>query len=192
MSPAGPLSPLTSALDAVQSLLVRFHNRGFVMGGVAASLLGAARYTADVDVLLILSTTRLAELLAAAQDTGFAPRIQGAEDFARQHRVLLLRHVESGTDVDLILGMLPFEEEAVERGVVHTIGFTQVRLPTPEDLIIMKAVAGRDKDLADISAVAERFPHLDRQRIERWVREFADALESPELWSRVSALLPAS
>ncbi len=189
---AGRLSPLMAALGAVQQLLERYDDRGLVVGGVAASLLGSARYTGDVNVMLILSTTRLGELLAETGQLGFAPRIQDAEDFARRHRVLLLRHIESGTAVDLILGMLPFEVEAVARGVKSGVGAVQVRLPTPEDLIIMKAVAGRDKDMADIAAVAEKFQQLDRHRIERWVRLFADALELPDLWSRVAALLPPS
>jgi len=189
---AGRLSPLMAALGAVQQLLERYDDRGLVVGGVAASLLGSARYTGDVDVMLILSTARLGELLAETGQLGFAPRMQDAEDFARRHRVLLLRHIESGTPVDLILGMLPFEEEAVARGVKSDLGAVQVRLPTPEDLIIMKAVAGRDKDMADIAAVAEKFQQLDRYRIERWVRLFADALELPDLWSRVAPLLPPS
>ena len=40
-------------------------------------------------------------------------------------------------------------------------------------------MAGRDKDMAAIKAVVENFPNLDRQRLEQWVRAFADAVDSP-------------
>ena len=48
---------------------------------------------------------------------------------------------------------------------------------TPEDLIIMKAVAHRRQDMEDIQAVIERHPNLDRQRIRLWVQQFAEVLE---------------
>jgi len=44
---------------ALQRLLARFGNQGIVIGGVAASLLGRPRLTADVDALLLLSIEEL-------------------------------------------------------------------------------------------------------------------------------------
>jgi hypothetical protein len=38
----------------------------------------------------------------------------------------------------------------VERSKLYQIGPLALRLPTPEDLIILKAVAHRPKDLLDI------------------------------------------
>lgn len=103
--------------------------------------------------------------------------------------MVLLRHEESGISVDISLGMLPFEEEVVARSVVHQIGDIELRLPTPEDLIVLKAVAHRPKDLLDIVEIFKGHPDLDSVRIEWWVREFAAALETPELWEEVAPLL---
>lgn len=55
--------------------------------------------------------------------------------------------------------------------------------------IIFKAVAHRLKDLIDIQTLVEVYPDLDRSRIERWVRDFADTLESPDLWDDLAPLL---
>jgi hypothetical protein len=52
--------------------------------------------TADVDAVILLSVDDLPKLMAAALQEGLAPRIADAEHFARRHRVLLLRHPESG------------------------------------------------------------------------------------------------
>ena len=60
------IAPLLPPLAAVQQLLERFGNRGLVIGGVAASVLGIPRLTADVDVVLLLSVSRLPELFQAA------------------------------------------------------------------------------------------------------------------------------
>jgi len=114
------------------------------------------------------------------------PRIADAEDFTRRHRVLLLCHRESGINVDISLGMLPLEVEAVERSAVHKIGSLSIRLPTPEDFIIFKAVDHRPQDLLDIQAVIEVRPDLDRERVGYWVREFAQVLDMPELWEDIA------
>jgi hypothetical protein len=57
-----------------------------------------------------------------------------------------------------------------------------VPLPTPEDLIIMKAVAHRERDMLDIEGLLATHPSLDVSRVRFWVRAFADALESPEIY----------
>jgi hypothetical protein len=183
------LTSLLPPLTALQRLLARFDDQGIVIGGVAASLLGKPRLTADVDAVLLLSVEDLPRLIKAAEQEGLVPRIADAQDFARRNRVLLLRHEASGINVDISLGMLPLEVEAVERSQVRQIGALAIRLPTPEDLIIFKAVAHRPKDLLDIQALIETNPGLDRERIERWVRDFAQLLEMPELWEDIAPWL---
>jgi hypothetical protein len=77
----------------------------------------------------------------------------------------------------------------VERSHEHQAGALRIRLPTPEDLIILKAVAHRPKDLVDIAAVIGVHRQLDVARIRFWVQQFADLLEQPELWTDIETLL---
>jgi len=79
--------------------------------------------------------------------------------------------------------------ETVERSHEHRAGTLVLRLPTPEDLIILKAVAHRPKDMLDIEAVIATQEHLDTARIRFWVQQFADLLELPELWTDMEKLL---
>ena len=51
MSRSDALQPLLPPLASIQRLLARFNERGMVIGGGAASLLGRPRLTADVDVV---------------------------------------------------------------------------------------------------------------------------------------------
>lgn len=189
MIPSQDLTSLLAPLTALQRLMARFDNQGIIIGGIAASLLGRPRLTADVDAMLLLSIEELPLLMEVAAQEGLVPRITDAQDFARRHRVLLLRHQESGINVDISLGLLPFEIEAVERSIVYQVGPLAIRLPTPEDLIIFKAIAHRPQDLLDIQAILESHPNLDRKRIERWVREFAQLLEMPEVWDDIAPWL---
>jgi hypothetical protein len=180
---------LAPALESVQHLIDRLDEQGIIIGGVAASLLGRPRLTADVDAVVLVDTDELAHLLTMAEQEGLFPRIPDAADFARGHRVLLLQHQESGVNVDISLGLLPFEVEAVERSKTYQIGSLTLRIPTPEDLIVFKAVAHRPKDLLDIQAIIESSTNLDKRYIADRVREFAQLLEMPELWDDIAPWL---
>jgi predicted nucleotidyltransferase len=184
------LEPLLDALDALQHLLSRFDNKGVIIGGAAVSILGRARFTEDVDAMFLLSNKDLPRLLEMAKEEGIEPRVDHAVDFARKNRVLLLKHTITDTGIDISLGALPFEEEMVERGMLYEVDEAlQLRLPTPEDLIIMKAIAHRPKDLEDIRTIADKYPNLDVKRIEKWVKAFGEVLETPELWNLINSLL---
>jgi hypothetical protein len=174
-------------LEALEKLLSRFENRGVIIGGIAVGLLGKARFTEDVDAMVLLSMEEIPNFLMVAREEGIEPRISQIEDFAVRNRVLLLRHSHSQTDIDIALGVLPFEQEMVQRSIVRKIDEAlKIRLPTPEDLIIMKAVAHRPKDLLDIQGIIQSHPSLDRERIQEWIKQFAELLERPELWEDIS------
>ena len=183
------VTPLLAPLKSLQNLLNKFNNRGVIIGGVAASLLGTPRFTVDLDAVFLLGFNDLPDFLQVAANLGIEPRIHDVLSFARKNRVLLLRHIASGTDIDISLGNLPFEIEMVERSHEVKIGSIKIRLPSPEDLIIMKAVAHRIKDLADIQAIASNHPDLDRKRIRFWVEQFGEALDSPGLWEEIEKYL---
>ncbi len=176
-------------LSALQRLLSRFGDRGVIMGGVAASLLGKPRLTYDLDAMFLCTIEQLPLLIDQAALEEILPRIADCEAFARQSRVLLMRHLPSQVNIDISLGILPFEEEVVEHSVLHTIGALSVRLPTTEDLIILKAVAHRPKDMLDIEGLVESSPCLDKARVEYWLRQFSEALETPAIWTDVEELI---
>jgi hypothetical protein len=59
----------------------------------------------------------------------------------------------------------------------------------PEDLIVMRAIAHRPRDVADIESILEASPGIDEARIRSLVRDFAAALEAPRsapIWSGCS------
>lgn len=184
-----PLAPLLAALRDAMAWLQAHHVRGLVIGGVAASLLGRPRLTRDVDVLVILDQARWPVLLESAAAFRFVPRPDDPVAFARQTHVLPLRHQPSAIDVDVILGSLPFEHEALRRAQTISVGGVSFPVATPEDLVVMKMVAHRPQDLVDIDAVLDAQPGIDLRRVRRIVREFAEAMESPTLLEDLEAIL---
>jgi hypothetical protein len=69
-----------------------------------------------------------------------------------------------------------------------TFGDRPVRIITPEDLVLMKIISDRPRDLADAEAlVRRRVDTLDRAYLEPRIREFAESLEMPDIlanWKR--------
>lgn len=183
------LEPFRAAIQSLQRLLEKRNDRGVIIGGVAVGFLGRPRFTADIDAVFLLSVKDIPHFLELAQAEGILPRIPDAAEFARKNRVLLLKHSQTETDIDISLGILPFEEEMVNRATTHSFADLAIRLPTPEDLIIMKAIAHRPRDLEDIRSIADQSPDLDIQRVEEWVKAFGEALEMPDLWDQVEPLL---
>jgi hypothetical protein len=180
---------LHAALADLAKWLDEAHIPAVVIGGVAASVLGRPRLTRDIDVLAILSEDAWSHAISDAARHGIVPRIEEALAFARRSRVLLMRHTGSAIDLDIVLGGLPFELSAVERGTVHRIGGALVRLPRVEHLLIMKAVARRPKDLEDISGLLDAHPEADLAEVRRWVSEFARAATMPDLLEELEGLI---
>ena len=152
-----------------------------VVGGVAVSLLGRPRFTRDIDALVDLDETRWPDLVEAARRAGIVPRIEDALEFASRSRVLLLRHVPSQVDIDVILAGLPFERSAVAAAQLRSVGDLMVRLPRVEDLMIMKAVAQRPQDLLDLAGLIAAHPEADLAMVRQWVAEFSVAATMPSL-----------
>jgi predicted nucleotidyltransferase len=183
------LEPFRAAIESLQRLLQKYDNQGVIIGGIAVGFLGEPRFTADIDAMFLLSIQEIPKFLELASAEKITSRIQNAEEFARKNRVLLLRYEPAEIDIDISLGILPFEEEMVKRGSEKTFANLSVRLPAPEDLVIMKAIANRPKDLEDIRTVAKKYPDMDINRIETWVRAFGEALEKNDLWEEIKPLL---
>ncbi|MBV8855439.1 MAG: nucleotidyltransferase [Acidobacteria bacterium] len=178
--------------EALRALARWFESDGVpytTVGGLAVSLLGRPRATQDIDVVVWLGERSWESFVRAGEAHGFEGRISDVLEFAARSRVILLRHGASGISVDVSCGALPFELEMVERALTLEAGGIRVKVPTPEDLIVMKAVAQRAKDLDDIEALLRSHRRLDLDRVRYWAGEFAEALETPWILDNLERLL---
>jgi len=181
-------SLLSPALKSISKLLQEDDVQGMIIGGLAASLLGRPRYTNDIDLLILDLDNRLPEFIKKLNKFGIRPRIQHPQNFAKESRMLLMRHQESGINIDISMGILPFERDAVARRQTKSSLGLEIILPSPEDLIIIKSISKRPMDLEDIKAIILRHPNLDKKSILTAVSEFADVLEKKDLHERIRDL----
>jgi len=167
--------------EALLKLIARAfdsHNVPYMLiGGQAVLLYGEARLTADVDVTLGMGPGDLETVSKAVRAAGLDVLIESPEDFVRQNLVLPCQQPSSGIRVDLIFSLTPFERQAVDRARVVTLDGTPVRYATPEDLIILKVIAGRPRDLDDVCSILLKQPQVDYKYVRRWLSELQAGLE---------------
>jgi hypothetical protein len=179
------LGPIFDAALAAQAVCRKIGLPFCVIGGVALQRWGEPRYTADVDLSVLVEAGREA-LAAQALIAELSPRIEDAEGFAARTRVVLLRTRE-GVDIDIVLAGLPFEARVIDRSTLWNLDETaSLRTCSAEDLLVMKAFAGRDKDWADVTSVLERQGgklHIDQVRNE--LRPLVEAKQEPGLFAEL-------
>ena len=165
-------------------------SRGFAAGGIrwylfgaqAAIVYGVARLTADVDVTAQapadLTTTAW---LPAIEAHGFERRFADAQ-FIAQTRVVPLVHAATGLPVDIVLAGPGLEEEFLDRAVMHNIDGVAVPVIQVCDLIVLKILAGRAKDIEDVTALLRiQAGSIDEQRIRSVLTRLERALGQSDL-----------
>lgn len=135
--PDSALKPtLRTAVQAVARALAALPVPGMLIGGIAVIARGVPRLTRDVDATIVGGTVGLADLIERFREHQIVPRIDDAAEFAEAHQVLLLRHGPSGVDVDLWIGWLPFELDAMAAAQPLDVAGVRVAVARAEDLIV--------------------------------------------------------
>ena len=175
------IGPLASAVKAVAQALAALPVPGMLIGGIAVIVRGVPRLTRDVDATIASEHLDVPDLIEQLRLHGLVPRIDDPVPFATANHVLLLRHRQSGVDVDLSFASLPFELEALAAAESLKIAGISVPVARAEDLIIYKAIAFRPQDQQDIERLLTLHrPLLDVARIREVVRKLSGALDEPE------------
>lgn len=152
------------------------------IGGVAIQRWSEPRLTKDMDITLLTGfggEEKFIDLLLLHYES----RIAGAREFALRSRILLLKTAQ-GTGIDIALGALPFEQEAVKRSLMleYAPGIT-LRTCSAEDLLVMKAFASRPLDWNDVRGILVRqgTRQLDWKYIHRQLQPLCEIKEAPDI-----------
>ncbi len=129
---------LADAIDLLASEEIPYA----LIGGLAASLRGEPRVTADVDLVIGTDIKGALHLLQVLEQSSFAPLFAGVEEVVSQAFILPLLHRMTMVKVDLAIGLSGFEKQLIERAMPINLAGQSVRLATAEDLLVMKLLAG--------------------------------------------------
>lgn len=172
----------------LQKFLDRQRWRSCIIGGIAVQRWGEPRLTRDVDVTLLTGLGGEEKYVDVILRR-YAPRVEGAREFALKHRVMLLQDRDA-TGIDLALGGIPFEERVIERSSEFEFypGII-LRTCSAEDLIVMKAFAGRELDWGDVRGIlARQRGALNWRLIRSELRLLCELKEAPEILVRLEMM----
>lgn len=125
------------------------------IGGLALQRWGEVRYTEDIDLTVLCplgseesTVETLTDILGTRSDEPLR-----LATIAR----MFVGTTPDGTEVDVSLGFMPYEQRMIERAVDVDFGIEEsLRCCSPEDLVITKTVAGRGQDWVDLARIAQR------------------------------------
>ena len=163
--------------------------RHLVIGGLAVTAVGEPRLTADIDVIVYGKPDELESLLDYATKHGFKADIAAELEAVREGGSIRLDR--GRFHFDLIVRSLFIEDLAYEHSRLRKLFGRMVRFPSPEDLAVLKVVAGRSRDIADVEGILRRHgSKLDRRYIETTLRRVCDLAEDHAIldrWRKLSA-----
>lgn len=162
MSELPPTIALQTTLADAASFLAREKVPYTLIDGLAVSIRGQPRVTADVDIVIAANVESALRLVTSLPSTPFIPLFQGVEDVVETAFILPLRHRTTNVKVDVALGMSGFEQQAISRARPVDIGGNTVLVATAEDLLVMKVLAVRPQDDQEVlGLVAAQGANLD-------------------------------
>ncbi len=150
---------------------------------------GEPRVTNDADLTLITGWGAEEEFIETLLSQ-FRARHDGAADFARRQRILLLT-ASNGVPLDIALAAIPFEERTIDRASAWRVN-EDICLTTcsAEDLLIHKVFANRGLDWIDIERILQRQnKKLNFQLIFEELRPLLELKEEPENEERLRQLM---
>jgi hypothetical protein len=182
--PADVPAALADLAAAFAALGVRW----YVFGAQAVIAAGVPRLTADIDVTVELPRGGPRALIAALARAGIALRPVGdVATFIAKTRVIPAIHVASQLPIDVVLAGPGLEEDMLARARRRPVGGIDVPFVDTPDLIALKILAGRDKDLEDVRALGRaglpgRSLEVARQQCEpvRWSDEAVRYSDTPD------------
>jgi len=168
-----------AALEIQQFLLAR-RWRFCIIGGLAVARWGEPRATRDIDISLLTGFGNERDYVDPILGE-FSARIPEADRFALENRVLLIV-ASNGTPIDVALAGIPFEHGMMDRASYFAFA-PDVSLITcsAEDLIVLKAFAGRPVDWIAIEGIlASQRSKLDWNYVDEQLQPLCELREDTE------------
>ncbi len=179
------MKDIVEALRDTVSLLERLGAPYAVMGGLAVRVYGIPRPTYDIDITAAIDRSRLVELFQAWQALGYSvaeQHLAGWVDRVADMPLVKARLFLQGRslDIDVFLSESLFQEQILARRRREAIEGLQVWLVSPEDLVLLKLLSFRPRDVSDIGDVLFTQGQLDEAYLRHWAERLGvlDRLEN--------------
>ena len=120
-----------------------------LVGGYAVAVYGYVRYTADLDIWVLMSAENASKVVSVLQDFGLPSANELLEVFQNEKRVVGMGMPPYKIEVITSIDGVKFEECYSKKQIIEIDGIP-INFISLEDLRINKAASGRFKDLNDL------------------------------------------
>ncbi len=167
------MTDLSDVIENIARLFESLNVQYAIMGGIAVRAYGIPRATYDVDFTAAVEEKNLPGLFEGVQALGYTvpdPYLAGWRDEIGGMKLLKFRvHLQGrGIDIDVFLAESAFQDEVLNRRCRLKLNGIEVWLVSPEDLILLKLIANRPRDIADIGDVLFMQGQLDLSYLQSW------------------------
>ena len=181
-------TPLEDTILVLDSLCKRERFEYAIFGGIASILYGSGRATIDIDLIIRIEIDALEGAYQSFLEE-FQPLKQHPLEFFKAYFVLPVVHKSLGTKVDISAALSQFEREAIRRARRLRYGSVEASFCTPEDLILFKLVANRERDILDVKDIVRRMRDtLDGDYLLSHAKDFID-VDRPDILENVQSFL---
>ena len=149
-----------------------------LIGGLAVSVHGIPRPTHDLDFTISLDRSKIGQLFQKTVDMGYSVPEEfdmGWVDHVAGMPLIRIRKWLRGKsiDVDIFLAESRFQSSMISRRVRVEVDDVVAWVATPEDLILLKLIAARPRDIGDIMDILLAQGKLDEAYLQYWAKELA-------------------
>lgn len=150
-----------------------------VTGGVAVTIWGRARYTADIDIIIDIAPQKLKQLITALYKIGDNIYLNIDDKTPlktiKNNRGFNLIHPESGVKADFIIKKDDkLSKLELKRAVKKEVWGQKIYFISPEDLILIKLKWYQDSNstrhLEDVESIL-KISKVDLKYIKKWAKE---------------------
>lgn len=187
------LAGLIDVIHWLEVVFDRLELRRSYGGAIAYNFYGPPRFTQDVDILALVPDIKVPGLLdefALAGCLHLNPKPHPVELQAVLLELRSKAHLAAfacqGIRTELFLPWHPFHYRVLERSPERDLEGRRIRIHSPEDLIVIKKVFDRPKDVGDIKAMLlAQKGKLDLERL----KSDAQELLTTDSYSELELLL---
>ena len=168
------MNPVITSLFAIIDTLVERQVSYAVMGGLAVRIHAIPRPTNDVDLTISLQRQLLLEWYEELEEAGITVpsiyRTGWVDEVANMPLVKFKIYLDEtqGVDLDVFIAESAFQESILSRRITAEIEERKIAVVSPEDLILLKLVANRPRDLLDVADILFVQGELDQAYMHSW------------------------
>jgi hypothetical protein len=120
-----------------------------VVGGIAVNLYGLIRLTRDLDLMIDISEENLAKFVHLMKALGYGTKLSVSE-WQDKVAIAFRNAKDESKQIDIFMKNPIDFGDAYKKRKIFKLGRTEVACVGFEDLLKMKEIAGRDRDLIDM------------------------------------------